>query len=295
MKVLHVVQSLSGGGVSNAVVNLLKALHRLNVENIVVTPRLSNSYYGLLRRSALRTYFLGGDVSPFNSIKYILLSQSRVKEIVKHEKPDAVIIQPGWLSLYSYFSQHVPTIIVVHGTYLNEIKYMWHHPIRGLERIKYITGIPLSQAIEVLQIKVASSREDVIIVAVSKNTKKELVAMGLCPERVVSVFNGVDEEKFKPMDKDRARALVEERFGVELRDKVLLHVNPGPRKGTHVLVKAIAMLKRAWGNNFTLLVVGKLGPKTYKGHVEYMIKSLGLEGNVKMLGYVKNKGVACAL
>jgi len=289
MKILHVVQSLSGGGVSNVVVNLLKAFQRLNVENVVVTPYMSSSCYGLLRESASRVYLLGGDVSPFNSTKYILSSQSQLKGIVRREKPDAVIIQPGWLSLYSCFLRHIPTIIVVHGTYLNEIKYMWNHPIHGLEKVKYTTGILLSQAIETFHLNIATSREDVVVVAVSENTKRELTIMGLSPEKVVSLLNGVDKERFKPMDKNHARALVEEEYGIELRDKVLLHVNPGPRKGTHTLIKAITTLKRALRKDFTLLVVGRLGPETYREHVEQMIKNLGLEENVKMLGYVRDE------
>jgi len=291
MKILHVAQSLSGGGVSNVIVNLVKAFHKLDIENVIVTPRVSNTYHRLLREIyvAEKIYILGGDVNPFNSIEYILLTRNRIKEIIKHEKPDAMIIQPGWLSLYSHFLSRMPIIIVVHGTYLNEIKYMRHHPICGLERTRYITGILLSQAIETFQLKMAASRNNIIIVAVSNNTKKELTTMGIDSEKVISVLNGVDKVKFKPMDKDRAGSLVEGWFGVELRDKVLLHVNPGPGKGTHMLIKAIARLKKIYGRDFTLLIVGRLGPKTYRKHIEEMIRGLRLEENVKMLGYVENE------
>jgi glycosyltransferase involved in cell wall biosynthesis len=291
MKILHIAQSLSGGGVSNVIINLVKAFHKYDIENVIVTSRVSNTYHRLLREicAVEKIYTLGGDVNPLNSIEYILLNRNQIKEIIKHEKPDAMIIQPGWLSLYSYLLPYMPTIIVVHGTYLNEIKYMRYHPIHGLERIRYITGIPLSQAIETFQLKIAASRNNTIIVAVSNNTKKELITMDIDPRKVISVLNGVDKELFKPMDKEHARALIEEWFGVELRDKVLLHVNPGPRKGTHILIKAIAQLKKIYGRDFTLLIVGRLGPKIYKEYVEEMIGDLRLEKNVKMLGYVKDK------
>jgi len=291
MRILHIAQSLSGGGVSNVIINLVKAFHKHDIENVIVTPRVSNTYHRLLREicAVEKIYTLGGDVNPLNSIEYILLTRNHIKEIIKHEKPDAMIIQPGWLSLYSYLLPYMPTIIVVHGTYLNEIKYMRYHPIHGLERIRYITGIPLSQAIETFQLKIAASRDNTIIVAVSNNTKKELITMDIDPRKVISVLNGVDKELFKPMDKEHVRALIEEWFGVELRDKVLLHVNPGPIKGTHILIKAIAQLKKIYGRDFTLLIVGRLGPKIYKEYVEEMIGDLRLEKNVKMLGYVKDK------
>jgi glycosyltransferase involved in cell wall biosynthesis len=49
------------------------------------------------------------------------------------------------------------------------------------------------------------------------------------------------------------------------------------------------MLRRIYGDGFTLLIAGRLGPKTYREYVENMIRGLRLEENVKMLGYVKNE------
>jgi len=69
----------------------------------------------------------------------------------------------------------------------------------------------------------------------------------------------------------------------------LLHVNPGPRKGTHILIKAVAMLRRIYGDNFTLLIAGRLEPKTYREYIESMVRSLKLKENIKMLGYVEHR------
>jgi glycosyltransferase involved in cell wall biosynthesis len=124
---------------------------------------------------------------------------------------------------------------------------------------------------------------------VSRNTRRELVEAGALPSKVFSVLNGVDKEIFKPMNKDYAKTLVEEILKVRLRDKVLLHVNPGPIKGTHILIKAVAILRRIYGDNFTLLVAGRMGPKTYREYIENMIRGLKLEENIKMLGYVEHR------
>jgi len=113
--------------------------------------------------------------------------------------------------------------------------------------------------------------------------------MGINGSKIVPILNGVDKEIFKQMNKDYAKALIEEIFKIKLKDKVVLHVNPGPRKGTHILIKAVGILKKIYGEDFILLIVGKLGPRTYKEYVEKMIKSLGLEYHVKMVGYVKNE------
>ena len=112
---------------------------------------------------------------------------------------------------------------------------------------------------------------------------------GVREDKVFSILNGVDKEVFKPMNKDYAKTLMEEMFDVKLKNKVLLHVNPGPRKGTHILIKAVAMLRKIYGNDFTLLIVGRLGPKTYREYVENMIRGLKLEDSVKLLEYIENK------
>ncbi|MCC6056210.1 MAG: glycosyltransferase family 4 protein [Desulfurococcaceae archaeon] len=290
MKILHIVQDLDFGGVTIVIANLVKAFCKLGVENIVITPQIRKELTGLLRSYSSRIFVLGGNINPFNSIDYILTRKGRIVEIISREKPDAIIVQPGWLSLvYRFIPNDVPTLVVVHGTYLNEIRYMWFHPIKGIERIRYITGILASQAIELLQLKLASARQNILIIAVSKNTRKELVNMGMQDNKIVSILNGVDKDVFKPMNKDYAKTLVEEIFRIRLKDKILLHVNPGPIKGTYILIKAVAMLKRILGDNFTLLIVGRLRPKTYREYVEDMIRGLKLEENIKMLGYVEHR------
>jgi len=290
MKILHIVQDLGFGGVTNVIVNLIKAFYRFNVENVVITPQIRKELMVLLRTYTSHIFVLGGSINPFNSVEYIFARRKHIIEIINQVKPDAIIVQPGWLSLVSrLILDDIPIFIVVHGTYLNEIKYMWLHPIKGIERVRYITGILASQAIELLQLKLALTRRKLLVVAVSKNTRKELIGMGIQQNKVVSILNGVDKEVFKPMNKDYAKTQVEEIFKVRLRDKVLLHVNPGSRKGTHILIKAVAMLRRIYRDNLTLLVIGKIGPKTYGEYVESMIRGLKLEENIKMLGYVKDE------
>jgi len=290
MKILHIVQDLGFGGVTNVIVNLIKAFYRFNVENVVITPQIRKELMVLLRTYTSHIFVLDGSINPFNSVEYILARRKHIIEIINQVKPDAIIIQPGWLSLVSYLIlSDIPMLVVVHGTYLNEIKYMWFHPIKGIERVRYIMGILALQAIELLQLKLASTRQKLLVVAVSKNTRKELIDMGIQQNKVVSILNGVDKEVFKPMNKDYAKTRVEEIFKIRLRDKVLLHVNPGPIKGTHILIKAAVMLRRIYGDNFTVLIAGRLGPKTYREYVEGMVRSLKLEENIKMLGYIEHR------
>jgi glycosyltransferase involved in cell wall biosynthesis len=266
---------------------LTKALFKEDVEVIVASPakpptellKLNITYYHL------RTPLLS---DPFYTIQFYTLNINAIKDIVKKEKPD-VILTHGPLIIMAKSIHSIPIVAIVHGTYANEVKWMWNHPIFGAERVKYIAGIYTTHKFDMALYRLLMGSGNVYLVAVSRNTRRELIEAGALPNKVFSILNGVDKDVFKPMSKESARALVEGWFGVELGDKVLLHVNPGPRKGTHVLIKAIAQLKKLYGRDFTLLIVGRLGPKTYKEYVEEMIRRLRLEENVKTLGYVENE------
>ena len=49
------------------------------------------------------------------------------------------------------------------------------------------------------------------------------------------------------------------------------------------------MLKKIYGNDFTLLIVGRLDHKTYREYIENMIRELKLEDNIRFLGFVENE------
>jgi len=78
MKILHIVQGFEFGGVNNVIVNLIKAFHKLGVENIVITPHIRNEFMALLRPYVSHIYVLGRSVNYLNSIKYILTEKERI-------------------------------------------------------------------------------------------------------------------------------------------------------------------------------------------------------------------------
>jgi len=225
---------------------------------------------------------------PLYACTFYVFNRLRLKEIVKEVKPD-VILTHGNTILISKDITNIPIISIIHGTYANEVKWMWYHPIFGFDRIRYTMSIYATYRFDMTLYKYITRLKNAYLVAVSKNTRKELIMSGALPGKTFAILNGVDKELFKPMNKDYAKTLIEEIFKIKLKGKVLLHVNPGPIKGTHILIKAVGILKKIYGEDFTLLIVGKLGPRTYREHVESMIKSLGLECYVKMVGYVKNE------
>jgi glycosyltransferase involved in cell wall biosynthesis len=286
LKILHIVP-IFHGGVGVVASNLTKALFKEGAEVIVASPakpptwllKLDIVYY------YLRAPFLG---EPFYTVQFYTLNINAIKDIVKKEKPD-IILTHGPLIILTRSINSIPIVAIVHGTYANEVKWMWNHPISGIERIKYIVGIYAVYKFDMALYNRYTRLSNAYLVAVSKNTRRELIEAGAMPSKVFSILNGVDKDVFKPMNKDYAKTLVEEIFRIKLRDKVLLHVNPGSIKGTHILIKAVAMLRRIYGDNFTLLIAGKVGPKNYGEYVESMVRGLKLEENIKMLGYVEHE------
>jgi len=286
LKIMHLVPFFHGG-VGNVALNLTKEFVKMGHEVILEapTPPPHELKDYVTRYYALRKPTLP---DPFYAIQFYVYNSEAIKDIVRQEKPD-VILTHGPLAIIAKAVHEVPTVSVIHGTYANEVKWMWYHPVFGLERIRYITSIYTTYQFDMELYKYITRLGNVHLLTVSKNTREELINAGTPPSKVYSVLNGVDKELFRPIKREDARSLVERLFNIKLRSRVLLHVNPGPLKGTHILVKAVAIVKKAYGNDFTLLIVGKLGHKSYREYVEGLVRGLGLTDNVKMLGYVENK------
>jgi glycosyltransferase involved in cell wall biosynthesis len=284
MKIAHIVPFFSGG-VGNVISYLTKAFASLGHEVILLSPQKPPKDHKIARHYKLKEVRIEDPLYP---LAFKFVNQKIIEEVVAVEKPD-VIVTHGPLVIALSGVSGTPIISVVHGTYANEVRYMRYHPISGFDRIKYIASIYTTFKFDMALYNYMSRRHrNIYLVAVSKNTKRELVDTGVPSHRVLSILNGVDKDLFKPMNKDYAKVVVEEVFGVRLKNKVLLHVNPGPRKGTHMLIKALAMVEKVYGEDITLLVAGRMGPRSYREYVEAMVKGLGLENNVRFLGYVQD-------
>jgi glycosyltransferase involved in cell wall biosynthesis len=285
LKILHIAPFFYGG-VGTVAYSLTKEFAKIGCEVILTTPaevplelkNFTKRYYTLLKPSLK---------DPFYSFQFYILNKERIKKIIELEKPD-VILTHGPLVAIAKNIKTIPVFSIVHGTYANEIKWMRYHPIPGLSKIKYIIGIYTTHYHDTTLYKSIMQHDNVYLIAVSKKTKKELINAGIPSNRVFTILNGVYKERFKLLNKDFARALIEDKFKVCLKDKVILHINPGPRKGTHTLIRAVAILERFYGENFTLLIAGRLGPKSYKEHIENIIEILKLK-SVKLLGYVEDE------
>ncbi|MEM1510269.1 MAG: glycosyltransferase family 4 protein [Thermofilaceae archaeon] len=287
MRILHFLPYLTKGGVAEVWMNLTKAFAELGCEVYLIGPYVNHL------RDHVNLYKVSKAVpmcipDPFNTLAYVQMNKRLIEEVLRRERVD-VLLTHGPLAavcLEGSITSRVECYSIVHGTYANEVRWMRFHPMSGLEKLRYMLGIRLSHSHD-MKLYSLLSRRGVRFVAVSSKTKEELVNAGVSKDSVYSILNGVDKRLFKPMSKGEARSYLEEKFTVKNDVFMIAHVGLSPRKGTHVLVKALALLKRK-GVEFTALLIGKAGPKTYRRYLERMIETFNLEEHVRMLGFISS-------
>jgi len=94
------------------------------------------------------------------------------------------------------------------------------------------------------------------ILAVSQEVKREITATYEVPaEKVAVIYNGVDDERFHPRNRDRVREKIKKQWGIPLDARLVLFVGRGFQR------KGLSPLLRAWGSQrlkgIYLLAVGE--------------------------------------
>ena len=121
------------------------------------------------------------------------------------------------------------------------------------------------------------------IIAVSENTKSDLVKYLNIPERKISViYNGVDHNIFKP-------------YNVKLLDQpyILCVGSERPRKNLGRLFEAFATLRQKFTELKLVNVGGPGRSKQFRSDTMKKLSSLGITKNVIFVGYISNLDLAC--
>jgi len=197
LKLLHIAPFFHGG-VGIVAYNLTKEFAKIDIEIILASPttppvellKLGVAHHGL-KKPLLK--------DPFYAIEFYTLNIGIIKDLINYEKPDAILTH-GPLVIIAKAVHEVPIVSIVHGTYANEVKWIWNHPVFGVERIKHISSIYTTHKFDMALYRLFTKLDNVYLVAVSRNTRRELIEAGTLPSKVFSVLNGVDKEVFKPMD-----------------------------------------------------------------------------------------------
>ncbi len=117
------------------------------------------------------------------------------------------------------------------------------------------------------------------IVAVSNKIKDELVEMGINPNRLTVIYNGVDTKRFNSFGKLAFRKRLAKEFGFGLDDFIVLSIGDSTgRKGLECVLGALGKLKDA---KVKLIVVGNVNRLIFTEK----IRINKIEGRVKFSGF----------
>ena len=126
------------------------------------------------------------------------------------------------------------------------------------------------------------------VIAVSKAVERALRAQKIFAARKIRlVSNGIDVERFESVGREFDREAY--RRSLPTRARLLVGITGELRehKGQEDLVRAAALIKREFVDVDFLIVGDDASPdKRYRAHLERLIKELGLEGRVHLLGWL---------
>lgn len=123
------------------------------------------------------------------------------------------------------------------------------------------------------------------IIAISKNTKVDLIRLfGIPEKKIEAVYYGRDIS-YRPLDRNLAKDKVSETFGIN--DEFILYVGRiEPRKNLSRLIEAFHRIKREDNIKHKLVIAGHYDWQ-YK-NIFNLAQQLGLKDKIIFLGYVKS-------
>lgn len=226
LKILHITESFGWSGGAAQALYLARELRAAGQENILACPADGD----LGRRAAAE----GFEVVQFRPRRdYDLTAALALARLINERKPDvAQAHHPKAHAmglLAKFLARHKPALVVTRRV---------SHPIIStfFAKLKY------------------KSRLIDGYIAVAESVRAQLLAYGLPPERVRTIYSGTDPVRFSPRPPDTATAgELALPSGVPV---IMLVGNFSPHKGQHVLLKA-ARLLYSRGLDFILVFAGR--------------------------------------
>lgn len=266
MKILLLGSSIATGGAQRVLLDLAGWLHR---QNIPVTAAFFYDREGLLPGWQKRypfpvvsRNFWNEKGSPFSRVWQLLMEWFGLVSWMRREQFSAVLTfthDSNILGLPAAWAAGIP------------LRYGSHHqrfPTLSKKKIWWHTRI--------INSPIASG-----LVAISSYTRAQAVEEGIRPERIRVIFNGIDLEALTARDPAAVRAELLRGGSGPLVLAVGRLVEP---KGYDYLVEAAAEVVRA----FTGAVFCIAGDGPLRGRLEQLIDSLGISGQVRLLGTRKD-------
>lgn len=127
------------------------------------------------------------------------------------------------------------------------------------------------------------------VFAVAEALRQKALELGLPPQKVEVIPNGVNRDRFYPIDRDEARLqLARLNGGKQLKGNVLLSVGHlVERKGHHILIDSLKVLDERYGIRATLVIVGAASEEgDYSRELQARLERSGRSVDVVLAGDV---------
>jgi len=122
------------------------------------------------------------------------------------------------------------------------------------------------------------------VITVSRKTREYVLKLGADDSKISVIYNGVDQNFFYPMNKEKSR----KQLGLPRSDIIILTVRRLVYKnGLDTLIKSASLLTREYPN-LLFIVIGN-GPD--RNIIAKRIKQLGISSNVRLTGFVPEEAL----
>lgn len=134
-----------------------------------------------------------------------------------------------------------------------------------------------------LRLHVLKALADKVIV-VSNHNRQQLINLGVLPEKIVTIYNGVDVDYFTPPV--QRESLLASQLGIEMHEIVIGMIGEwSQRKGVVQFLKAAAELVRQYPDLKFILVGGSsVSERDHAYLIHHLINELGLRSRVCAVG-----------
>lgn len=113
------------------------------------------------------------------------------------------------------------------------------------------------------------------IIAVSKSTKNDLIKLGINEKKIQVIYNGIEIDKFKPINKKTKQ---------EKNKFIILHQSRiSKEKGQHISIKAIKLLSNNIKRKIKLYIVGFASDQKYLKKIKKLSRDLPIEIKINVL------------
>lgn len=127
------------------------------------------------------------------------------------------------------------------------------------------------------------------VIAVAESLKRDAAALGVPAERVRVIENGIDPGLFHPIDRTDARRSL----GLPKYGPLLVSVGTlAPRKGFHLVMEAVARLRKSWPTLRFAIVGGDGAEGAMEAELRQLAGKLGIEERVIFAGPRKSSELA---